>query len=79
VGPDQVVKRIRLHICGKTKKGRFLVLRQTIRTGMHAKLQLVKIELRRRMHDPVPEVGKWLKSVVTGHFRYFGVPAMGML
>ena len=62
------------HICGKTKKGRFLVLRQTIRKRMQATLQRVKIELRRRMHDPVPEVGAWLKSVVGGHIRYFGVP-----
>ena len=62
------------HICGKTKKGRFLVLRQTIRKRMQAKLQQVKIELRRRMHDPIPEVGEWLKSVVGGHIRYFGVP-----
>ena len=62
------------HICGKTKNGRFLVLRHTVRTRMQSKLQQVKIELRRRMHDPVPEVGKWLKSVVGGHFRYFGVP-----
>jgi hypothetical protein len=62
------------HICGKTKKGRFMVLRQTIRKRMQATLQRVKIELRRRMHDPVPEVGKWLKSVVSGHIRYFGVP-----
>ena len=65
------------HICGKTKKGRFLVLRQTVRKRMQAKLQQVKIELWRRMHDPVPEVGKWLKSVVGGHFRYFGVPGNG--
>ncbi len=65
------------HICGKTKKGRFLVLRQTVRKRMQAKLQQVKIELRRRMHDPVPEVGGWLKSVVSGHFRYFGVPGNG--
>ena len=50
------------------------MLRQTIRKRMQAKLQQVKIELRRRMHDPVPEVGEWLKSVVGGHFRYFGVP-----
>jgi len=63
-----------MHLCGKTKKGRFLVLRQTVRKRMQAKLQQVKIELRRRMHDPVPEVGEWLKSVVSGHFRYFGVP-----
>jgi hypothetical protein len=63
-----------MHLCGKTKKGRFLVLRQTVRKRMQAKLQQVKIELRRRMHDPVPEVGEWLKPVVSGHFRYFGVP-----
>jgi len=62
------------HICGKTKKGRFLVIRQTIRKRMQAKLQEVKTELRRRMHDPIPEVGKWLKSVVGGHIRYYGVP-----
>jgi len=65
------------HLCGKTKRGRFLVLRQTIRKRMQAKLQEVKAELRRRMHDPVPEVGAWLKSVVSGHFRYFGVPGNG--
>jgi group II intron reverse transcriptase/maturase len=62
------------HICGKTKKGRFLVLRQTVRKRLQAKLLAVKTELRRRMHDPVPEVGEWLKSVVGGHIRYFGVP-----
>jgi RNA-directed DNA polymerase len=62
------------HICGKTKKGKFMVLRQTVRKRMQAKLQEVKIGLRQRMHDPVPEVGAWLKSVVGGHIRYFGVP-----
>jgi|SRR5581483_216274 hypothetical protein len=51
------------HICGKTRKGRFLVLRHTVRKRMRATLLRVKIELRRRMHDPVPEVDKWLKSV----------------
>jgi RNA-directed DNA polymerase len=40
------------HICGKTKKGRFMVLRHIVRKRMQAKLQQVKIELRRRMHDP---------------------------
>ncbi len=51
-----------------------MVLRQTVRKRMQAKLQEMKIGLRRRMHDPVPEVGAWLKSVVGGHIRYFGVP-----
>src|SRR5262249_48333151 len=60
------------HICGKTSKGRFAVLRQTIRKRMQAKLQVVKAELRRRMHDPIPEVGEWLKAVVGGHIRYYG-------
>jgi len=63
------------HMCGKTKKGRFTVLRQTNRTRMQAKLQTVRTELRRRMHDPVPKVGAWLKTVVGGHIRYFGVPS----
>ena len=41
---------------------------------MRAKLQAEKTELRRRMHEPIPEVGKWLKAVVGGHIRYYGVP-----
>jgi hypothetical protein len=32
------------------------------------------IELKRRMHDPIPEVGRWLRSVVGEHIRYYGVP-----
>jgi len=63
------------HICGKTSKGRFTVLRQTIRKRMQAKLQEVKTELRRRMHEPIPVVGEWLKAVVGGHIRYYGVPS----
>ena len=62
------------HICGRTSKNRFTVLRQTIRKRLQAKLQAVKTELRRRMHEPIPEVGKWLKAVVGGHIRYYGVP-----
>ena len=34
----------------------------------------VKIELRRRMHDSHPGSGHWLRAVVGGHFRYYGVP-----
>jgi group II intron reverse transcriptase/maturase len=63
------------HICAKKRSnGRFTVLRQTIRKRLRAKLSEVKAELRRRMHDPIPTVGKWLRSVVDGHFRYYGVP-----
>ncbi len=62
------------HICGKTRKGRFTVLRRTVRKRMHAKLRGLKAELRRRWHDPVPEVGRWLGSVVRGHINYYAVP-----
>jgi len=44
---------------------------------MQAKLAEVKAELQRRMHDPVPEVGLWLRSVAEGHFRYYAVPMNG--
>jgi RNA-directed DNA polymerase len=62
------------HICDKTRKGVFVVLRQTIAKRMRAKLKLLKEELRRRMHQPIHETGRWLRSVLTGHYRYFGVP-----
>ena len=63
------------HICGKKRSnGRFMVIRQTIRTRLQAKLNAVKAALRRRMHDPIPVVGTWLRSVVGGHIRYYGVP-----
>jgi len=63
------------HICvQKRSNGRFTVLRQTIRKRLQAKLHEVKAELQRRMHEPIPEVGKWLQAVVRGHIRYYGVP-----
>lgn len=62
------------HMCGKTRKGKFTVLRQTIQKKMLRKLQELKEELRKRMHWAIPEVGKWLKVVLLGHYRYYGVP-----
>src|SRR5271167_1380910 len=63
------------HICGKKRSnGMFTVVRQTIRKRLQAKLNAVKAELQRRMHDPIPTVRAWLRSVVGGHIRYYGVP-----
>lgn len=62
------------HVCGTTRKGRFVVKRQTMRKRMQAKLKAVKAELGRRMHTPIPQQGQWLKSVLLGHYRYYGVP-----
>lgn len=65
------------HICGKTKKGEYTVLRQTIRKRMQAKLKAVGQELKRRMHEPLARVGEWLGNIARGHCAYYGVPTNG--
>jgi group II intron reverse transcriptase/maturase len=62
------------HISGKNGKGYFTVRRTTIRKRMRKKLQEIKQQLRQRMHDPVPQTSKWLRSVVQGYFNYYAVP-----
>lgn len=66
------------HICArKRSNGRYTVLRQTVRKRLQAKLGAVKAELKRRMHLPIAEQGAWLRTVVGGHIRYYGVPMNG--
>jgi RNA-directed DNA polymerase len=62
------------HSCDRSRNGRFIVLRQTIGKRMQAKLAETKCELRRRLHHSTPSVGRWLRSVVQGHFQYYAVP-----
>jgi group II intron reverse transcriptase/maturase len=66
-----------IHICGKSRRGNFLLERKTRRDRLRTKLQDIKAELRRRMHQPIPVQGKWLRQVVTGHFAYYAVPTNG--
>jgi hypothetical protein len=61
-------------ICGKSRKGKFLINRKTRRDRMQMKLGMIKTEMRRRMHQPIPEQGKWLRRVVKGYFNYHAVP-----
>ena len=61
------------HYCG-FKKGRYIVWRKTAGKRMRAKLQQLKQELRRRMHEPLAQVGKWLGSVQRGYYQYHAVP-----
>lgn len=65
------------HSCATARAGWFTVLRQTMRQRWQAKLKAVRTELRKRLHDPVPEVGAYLRAVVVGHARYYGVPGDG--
>jgi hypothetical protein len=61
------------HICGRSRKGNFQLMRKTRRDRMRTKLREIKEELRRRMHEPIPEQGKWLCQVVRGYFAYHAV------
>jgi RNA-directed DNA polymerase len=62
------------HIGGKTRSGRFTVIRKTMRKRMQAKLKEMKQEFRRRMHSDLREQGEWVSAVLRGHYRYYGVP-----
>ena len=61
-------------ICGTSRRGAFQLQRKTRGDRMRAKLREIKEQLRRRMHDAIPDQGRWLKAVVTGFFAYHAVP-----
>jgi RNA-directed DNA polymerase len=61
-------------ICGRSRRGKFLIKRKTRRDRMRVKLQAIKQALRQRMHQPIPVQGKWLKQVIRGYFNYHAVP-----
>ncbi len=61
-------------ICGRSRRGKFLIKRKTRRDRLRVKLQAIKQDLRRRMHQPIPVQGKWLKQVIRGYFNYHAVP-----
>jgi RNA-directed DNA polymerase len=61
-------------ISGKSRRGDFQIRRKSRGDRMMAKLREIKEALRERMHEPVPEVGKWLAQIVAGYFAYHAVP-----
>jgi hypothetical protein len=66
-----------MHCCGKTRKGKFLVFGLTSAQRLRAKRLAVKTQLRKRMHQPIAEQGRYLPAEVVGHGRYFAVPCNG--
>ena len=62
------------HICRRGREGNFQLKRKTRRDRMRGKLQEFKAELRRRMHQTIPQQGQWLRQVVHGFFAYHAVP-----
>jgi group II intron reverse transcriptase/maturase len=62
------------HMCATSRSGRFKLGRVTSKKKMRAKLKAVKTEMSRRRHLPIPDQGRWLASVLRGHYRYYAVP-----
>lgn len=62
------------HVCDRTRKGAFTVLRFPAAKRVRAKLAAIKESLWQRLHRPVAETGGWLRSVVGGWLRYYAVP-----
>src|SRR6516165_4738105 len=61
-------------ICGKSRRGSFLIKRKSRRDRMRAKLAEIQEELRQRWHLPIPDTGKWLGQIVAVYFAYHAVP-----
>jgi RNA-directed DNA polymerase len=63
------------HISGKASNGKsYIVRRKTAAKKLRAKLEWLKQELRKRMHEPLRSTGEWLRSVVRGYYQYHAVP-----
>jgi hypothetical protein len=62
-------------ICGRSRRGAFQLQRKTRGDRMQAKLKQIKEALRKRMHEPIPVQGHWLRQVVRGYFAYHAVPS----
>ena len=62
------------HICGRSRQGKFLLVRHTERRRMTAKLHELAREMQKRRHQPIPEQGRWLSAVIRGHVAYYAVP-----
>ena len=63
------------HYCATSRDGRFVVKRKTQRKRKIRKLNELRIEARRRMHQPMAKQHEWLSAVLRGHFAYFGLPS----
>jgi group II intron reverse transcriptase/maturase len=63
------------HICAKARKnGYFTIKRKSISKRLRKKVNEVKEKLDRMRHAPVPDQGKWLRSVIQGFFNHHAVP-----
>ena len=62
------------HCCSTTRQGKYKVLRLTVKKRLRAKIAQIRVELMKRRHRPIAEVGRWLNRVVQGYLNYHAVP-----
>jgi len=63
------------HVVAKTRAhGRFTVHRYSAGKRLRATLHKISEALRKRMHRPLGETGRWLRYVVQGWLNYHAVP-----
>ncbi len=62
------------HVCGTTRRGRYMVWRRTMAKRFRATLAEVRERLRRIRHWKLAEQGAWLRRVVLGWMNYHSVP-----
>jgi RNA-directed DNA polymerase len=62
------------HICGKSRAGKFLLVRRTSKKRMTARLKAIREGLLQQRHLPVEKQGRRLRAVVRGYFAYHAVP-----
>ena len=62
------------HYCTTTRRGRFRLGRKPMSTQVNRTVQRISAELRRRWHDDIRVVGRWLGRVVNGWLNYYAVP-----
>ena len=62
------------HCCSTTRQGWYKVLRLTVKKRMRVKIAQIRVELMKRRHQTIAEVGGWLNRVVQGYLNYHAVP-----
>ena len=62
------------HCCAKTLKGKFKILRLTVKKRMRVTLAAIRAALKKRRHEPIGQVGAWLTRTLRGYFNYHAVP-----
>ena len=71
---ERFLAELHIRMAAYSRRGGFLLVRNTRRARKTAKLEQIGADLRRRMHQDITEQGRWLRSVVQGFFADHAVP-----